>query len=145
MTEVTIFPGSTIADASLAAFELDSARFGHVAVLRSLDAVLEELVAAFAMYTLGDSILVPRWAIDETQASLSERFLADLGSACIILALEEVPPLLLCGAWAKIIVSASTGRFECILDAKLLDITSALFFAMHASYTVIVMFVVVRN
>lgn len=143
VAEIAVLPRTPITDAPLAALEFDSAGFCHVVMSGSFGAVLEQLATSFAVNTFGDAVLVPRGTIDDAQASLCKIFVSDPGSACIVLALKKVPPFLLGSAGTEIKVFAGAEGFECILNAKLLDVAVTLLVAMHARDAVLVVLVAV--
>ena len=142
MAKVAVLPGVSITDAFVAALKEDGTGSGQVGMLGGLDAVLEKLAPLLAMYAFSDSVLVPFRTIDETQASLCELFVANLGDAGIVLALEEVPRSLLCSAWTEVEVLACAAWVESILNTKLLNVALTLLITVHAGCAVLAVLVV---
>lgn len=137
MAKIAVLPSAIIANAFFAAFEQDGARGAKAEALGGLDAMLEQLAALLAIDALGDTVLVPRWAIYDAQAPLCKRLVANLGETCVVLALEKVPPFLLSGAWTEVKIFASADGVESVLNAKLLDVAGTFLVAVHARSSVL--------
>lgn len=105
----------------------------------------EQFGTLVAMNALCDAILVPRGAVDDTQAPLCKVLLADLGKTCKVLALQEVPPLFLGSTWAEIEILACAEGIESVLDAELLEVAGAFLVAVHARSAVFGVLVVVER
>lgn len=137
MAEVAVLPSASIANALFTALKQDGAGSAKVGALRSLDAVLEQLATLLAIDALCDAVLIPRRTIDNAQAPLRKSLVANLGEAGVVLALEEVPPLLLGGAGTEVKVFAGADGVEGVLNAKLLDVAGTLLVAVHARGSVL--------
>lgn len=142
MAKVAVLPCVSITDTLVAALKDDGTGSGQVGMLGGLDAVLEKLAPLLAMYAFSDSVLVPFRTIDDTQASLCELFVANLGDAGKVLALEEVPPSLLCSAWTEVEVLACADWVESVLNTKLLNVALTLLITVHAGCAVLAVLVV---
>lgn len=136
MAKIAILPSASIANALLAIFKNDGARFDEAGLLGSQYAVLQELPAVLTVNAVCNAVLVPGGPVDDTQTSLSKAFVADLGETCIVLTLKKVPPFLLCSTGAEVKVLAGANGIESILDAELLNVAGTLLIAVHAESAV---------